>query len=101
MELKPFTGEMEVVLDEAPDVTFICTRPRLEELGEVNNTRRLRTMWSNNVKNWTGLDMDGVEFPCTPENKKKLIELNSLLVMAVCNKLAANWNQEFKQETGN
>ena len=92
---------MEVVLDEAPDVIFFCKRPRLEELNEVNNTRRLRAMWNNNVKNWSGLEMEGVEFPCTPENKKKLIELNSLLVMAVCNKIAGQWNQEFNLETGN
>ena len=101
MELNQFTEQIEIKLTELPDVVFFCRRPKLEEVDSQSGAKRIKTIWSSNVQNWEGLEMDGKPFPCTSENKKKLLELNSLLVMAVCNKLADTWTQEFKLEQGN
>ena len=73
----------------------------MDEFDSVSGSKRIKSIWNANVANWEGLELDGKPFPCNTENKKKLLDLNSLLVMAVCNKLADVWTQEFKLETGN
>ena len=103
MDLKLFTNEIEINLKELPDVSFFCTRPRLEDMEPIAGSthKRVKNIWENNIKDWSGLEMSGKPFSCNPENKKELLKINSLLVLAVCNKLAESWSQEFSLETGN
>ena len=52
-------------------------------------------------RDWIGIEKDDVKFDCTKENKAELLKINSLLVLAVCNKLAETWTSEFSLESGN
>tara|TARA_R100000458_G_C8179849_1_gene177287 strand:+ start:198 stop:509 length:312 start_codon:yes stop_codon:yes gene_type:complete len=103
MDLKAFSENIEITLNELPEVTFFCRRPRFDELNNLSgdSIKRVRGIWEKNVTSWTGLENDGTDFPCTTENKKKLLDLNPFLCMSVVNKLADTWNNEFKAESGN
>jgi hypothetical protein len=72
MDLKAFSENIEITLEELPDVVFICRRPRFEELNNLSgdSIKRVRGIWEKNVQSWTGLENEGTEFPCTSENKK-------------------------------
>ena len=103
MDLKTFSENIEITIEELPDVTFYCRRPRFEELGNLSgdNIKRIRGIWEKNINSWTGLENEGSDFPCTAENKKKLLDLNPFLCMTVVNRLADSWNKEFTVESGN
>ena len=103
MDLKAFSENIEITLEELPDVVFICRRPRFEELNNLSgdSIKRVRGIWEKNVQSWTGLENEGADFPCTSENKKKLLDLNPFLCMTVVNRLADTWTSEFKLESGN
>ena len=104
MDLKLFSAQIEVQLKELPDVIFYCTRPRLEDIEQsvsINTSERIKTLWENHVQDWTGLEMGDKTFDCNIENKRELLKINSLLVLAVCNKLAETWTSEFNTELGN
>ena len=104
MDLSLFSAQIEVQLKELPDVIFYCTRQRLEDIEQSvssNTTKRIKSIWENHIKDWTGLEMGGKSFDCNTENKRELLKINSLLVLAVCNKLAETWTGEFNLESGN
>ena len=104
MDLSLFSAQIEVQLKELPEVIFYCTRPRLEDIEQSvssNTTKRIKSIWENHVKDWAGLEMGGKSFNCNTENKRELLKINSLLVLAVCNKLAETWTSEFNTESGN
>ena len=103
MDLKTFSENIEITIEELPDVIFYCRRPRFEELQNVgkDGMKRVKLIWEKNVQDWTGLENEGSDFPCTTENKKKLLDLNAFLCMTVVNRLADQWNNEFAVETGN
>tara|TARA_R100001530_G_scaffold37114_1_gene28863 strand:+ start:265 stop:576 length:312 start_codon:yes stop_codon:yes gene_type:complete len=103
MDLKTFSEKIEITLDELPDVTFYCRRPNFDELQNVGDDgmKRVKSIWEKNILEWTGLEMEGSDFPCTAENKKKLLDLNAFLCMHVVNRLADSWNKEFMVESGN
>ena len=103
MDLKSFSENIEITLQEFPDVIFYCRRPRFEELNNLSgdNVKRIRGIWEKNVQSWTGIENEGEDFPCTIENKRKLLDLNPFLCMTVVNRLAESWNSEFQAESGN
>ena len=104
MDLSLFSAQIEVQLKELPDVIFYCTRPRLEDIEQsisINTSKRIKSLWENHVKDWTNLEMGDKKFECNIENKRELLKINSLLVLAVCNKLAETWTSEFNTESGN
>ena len=103
MDLGLFSEKIEVQLKELPEVIFYCTRPRLEDMESSNSatSKRIKSLWEHHVKDWSGIEMDDNPFDCTPENKRELLKINSLLVLAVCNKLAEIWTSEFSLESGN
>mgnify|MGYP003150632207 FL=1 len=104
MDLSLFSAQIEVQLKELPDVIFYCTRPRLEDIEQSvssNTTKRIKSIWENHIKDWIGLEMGGKSFNCNTENKRELLKINSLLVLAVCNKLAETWTSEFNTESRN
>jgi hypothetical protein len=103
MDLQLFKNEIEIQIKELPDVVFFCTRPRLEDIEATGGAthKRIKNIWENHIKDWSGLEMGGKPFSCNPENKKELLKINSLLVLAVCNRLAENWSLEFQLESGN
>lgn len=103
MDLKDFSQQIEIRIEELPEVVFFCRRPKFQELQTVggDQMKRVRSIWENNVQEWTGLELEGTEFPCNSENKKKLLDLNAMLVITVVNRLADTWNNEFVIEAGN
>ncbi len=103
MDLGLFSAQIEIEIKELPDVTFFCTRPRLEDMetSTAATSKRIKNLWEHHVKDWIGIEKDDVKFDCTKENKAELLKINSLLVLAVCNKLAETWTSEFSLESGN
>ena len=103
MDLGLFSAKIEIQIKELPEVTFFCTRPRLEDMETSSSatSKRIKNLWENHVKDWVGIEKDNLPFDCTTENKRELLKINSLLVLAVCNKLAETWTSEFSLESGN
>ena len=103
MDLGLFSAQIEIEIKDLPDVTFFCTRPRLEDLetSSSETSKRIKNLLENHVKDWIGIEKDYVKFDCTKENKAEVLKINSLLVLAVCNKLAETWTSEFSLESGN
>ena len=103
MDLGLFSAKIEIQIKELPEVTFFCTRPRLEDMETSSSatSKRIKNLWENHVKDWIGIEKDDLPFDCTTENKRELLKINSLLVLAVCNKLAETWTSEFNLESGN
>ena len=103
MDLGLFSAKIEIQIKELPDVTFFCTRPRLEDMETSSSatSKRIKNLWENHVKDWIGIEKDDLPFDCNTENKRELLKINSLLVLAVCNKLAETWTSEFSLESGN
>ena len=103
MDLGLFSAKIEIQIKELPEVTFFCTRPRLEDMETSSSatSKRIKNLWENHVKDWVGIEKDDLPFDCTTENKRELLKINSLLILAVCNKLAETWTSEFQLESGN